>query len=214
MPSNALTLDAEQAARRYLDAELGARAPVQLTLVGTFSEEPLPDEGPVSVFSFELLPACDLGTAGGAPIASRHYVVAGQTQPNFFPAYGFDADDAYSFHIGTRFALEMGLAVADARDEPVDARQALRTLVAAINPDVPIEQERLVALFRCGERLLAVYLVTLRGRDVYCTGADCPPGFYELTHHPPQVVLRLHLGKLLRTEAPDAAQRAAVRIRP
>jgi hypothetical protein len=66
---------------------------------------------------------------------------------------------------------------------------------------VPIEQERLSRLFRCQDRVFAVYRVRLNGRDVHCFGADCPPGFSELTDHPPLVALRLHLGQLIQAEA-------------
>ena len=64
-----------------------------------------------------------------------------------------------------------------------------------------IEHEELAGLIRCLDRCFAVYRVVLRGRPVYCLGAGCPPGFYELTDHPPQVALCLHLGQLIREEA-------------
>ena len=60
----------------------------------------------------------------------------------------------------------------------------------------------MAALFQCEERLFAVYRLTLNGAETaYFMGGDCPPGFYRLTEHPPQVALRLHLGKLIRAEA-------------
>ncbi len=184
-----------KAAGEYLRAQLGQRAPHELKLVETFREQPLAGEGPVALFTFDCLDGL------GRVADPRHYVVVGQTTPNYFPAYGLGPDDAYSFHIGTRFMLEMGVSVADARFEPADARESLRALLAACNPGVPIEREELAGLFRCQERLFAVYRVTLGGQDVYCMGADCPPGFYELTDYPPQIALRLHLGQLIRAEA-------------
>jgi hypothetical protein len=55
---------------------------------------------------------------------------------------------------------------------------------------------------------LAIYRLRVGGLEVYGCGADCPPGFYPLTPHPPQVVLRLHLGQVIRHEARAEAQRA------
>jgi hypothetical protein len=184
-----------KAAGEYLSAQLGQRSPHELKLVETFREQPLEGEGPVALFTFDC--PGDPDRAGD----TRHYVVVGQTTPNYFPAYGLGPDDAYSFHVGTHFMLEMGVSIADAQLEPADAREHLRALLAACNPGVPVEHEELAGLFRCQERLFAVYRVTLGGQDVYCMGADCPPGFYKLTGHPPQVALRLHLGKLIRAEA-------------
>lgn len=192
-----------QAAREYLGQQLGVRAPADLTLAGLFDEQPLAGEGPVALFSFTLAPPAP-GVAD-----PRHYVAVGQTEPNYFPAYGLPPDDAYSLHIGTRFVLGLGVGVADPADEPPAARAAMRALVAACNPGVAIEREELAGLYRCAAQLFAVYRVTLRGQDVYCLGADCPPGFYTLPGHPPQVVLRLHLGKLIRREARLEAQAAA-----
>ncbi|MFQ5806671.1 MAG: hypothetical protein ACE5I3_09495, partial [Phycisphaerae bacterium] len=139
----------------------------------------------------------------------KHYVAVGETEPNFFPAYGLSPDDAYSFHVGTRFALEMGLQMVDASLEPPGARPLLRAAVRSYAAGAKLEKEELAALFRCEEGLFAVYRLTLDGQDVYCMGADCPPGFYRMTAQPPQVALRLHLGKLIRAEAarrmPDEA---------
>jgi len=95
----------------------------------------------------------------------------------------------------------MGLSVVDVNQETKGARERMRSFVAACNPGVPIEHESLAGLFRCADRLFAVYRARLRGQDVYCVGADCPPGFYQLTAYPPQVALALHLGQLIRAEA-------------
>lgn len=192
-------------AQAYLERELGARAPKVLSSVAELNERPLDGEGPASVFSFDLPPASPVC----APDATRHYVVVGETEPNYYPAYGLDADDAYSLHIGTRFMLGMGIAIVGADAEPPDARDRVRELTALCNPDVPIEDVELGALFRCEDELYAVYVVSLAGRRVYCFGADCPPGFSEMTEHPPQVALRLHLGRLIRREGRDAARAGA-----
>jgi len=203
-------------AEEYLREQLGTQAPRELGFAAEFDERPLEEEGRVCVFTFDLgvitREAAASAQATLRRVAAPHYVVAGATSPNYFPQYGLAADDAYSLHLGTRFMLELGVARADPAEEPPQARDELRTLVGAAASGARIEREELAALFRCGEKLFAVYRLSLEGEgDVYCLGADCPPGFYRLTEHPPQVALRLHLGKLIRTEARDAA--AGFRVR-
>lgn len=194
---------AERQAREYLAQQLGSTAPEALRLEAEFDESPLEGEGRTSIWSFVLaLPgAC----AAGGPAVQRHYVAVGQTQPNYFPAWGLDADDAYSVHVGTRFMLEMGMQRVEPQLEPPGAREELHRFVQRYAGGARLERESLAALFRCDEAYFAVYRLTLAGQDVYCMGADCPPGFYSLTEHPPQVALRLHLGKLIRAEARRAA---------
>jgi len=192
----------EQLALNYLQEQLGDRAPRQVRFEGEFDERPLDGEGATALFSFELLAERGVGSgARSGPAEVKHYVAIGETEPNFFPAYGLSADDAYSFHVGTRFVLEMGLQVVDTTYEPPTARSLLHAAVRNYAAGAKLEKEELAALFRCEEGLFAVYRLTLDGQDVYCMGADCPPGFYRMTEHPPQVALRLHLGKLVRAEA-------------
>lgn len=198
--------DLARLAQAYLARQLGLRAPSHLSLVATLAEQPLAGEGPVAIFSFEL-PHRTSAAANAAPPDPRHYVVVGTTEPNYFPAHGLPPDDAYSLHVGTRLALELGLEVVDTDTEPPEARRAMRAFVAACNPDAPIERESLAGLFRCEDRLFAVYRVTLRGHDVYCLGADCPPGFCDQADLPPQVALRVHLGRVIRAEARREARR-------
>lgn len=95
----------------------------------------------------------------------------------------------------------------DAQAEPPGAREAVRDLAAAYNLGVAVTDVELAGLFRCGDEHLAVYRLRLGALEVYCCGADCPPGFYALTRYPPQVTLRLHLGNLIRHEAREDAQR-------
>jgi hypothetical protein len=194
------SIDLESVARDYLALQLGGRAPERLVPVATFSERPLAGEGPVTIFCFDL-PAGTPGTPAFGGRDPRHYVVVGQTVPNYFPSYGLDADDAYSLHIGTRFMLEMQISRAEPTDEPPGARETLRKFVQGCNPRAAIGPDELMMLFRCEDRLFAVYRVAVVGRRLYCMGGDLPPGFYDLADHPPQVALRLHLGKLIREEA-------------
>lgn len=206
--------ETEQAALAYLSAQLGARAPQYLRLEGEFDESPLEDEGSAAVFSFELVPGGGSATPGaaGEPECAtdrKHYVCAGTTAPNFFPAYGFDVEDAYSFHLGTQFMLAMGVQKIDDALEPPGARARTKDFVAHYARGVSLDSIELAALFRCEEQYLAVYRLTLSGDSLFCLGADCPPGFYRLTQYPPQVVLRLHLGKLIRAEARNERERDA-----
>lgn len=191
------------AAAQYLQSELGHLAPGELRLEQTFDERPLDGEGPTSLFSFDL-------TVGGGDAQCpaeirRHYVVAGQTTTNYFPAYSFDADEGYSFHIGTLFMLEMRVSLIDHADEPPGARESLKNLIRAYGDASNIGEPELAALFRCDDAVFAVYRVDVEGRTVYGMGADCPPGFYELIDFPPQTALRLHLGKVIREEARSGA---------
>ena len=200
-----------EAAHAYLARELGPRAPSELREIARFDEAPLDGEGPVTLFAFTLPTDCRAAGAEDAPSAAAHYVVVGQTEPNYYPAYGLGPDDAYSLHIGTRFALGVGLAVAPPADEPAGAADTVRSWVEACNPGVPLERFRLASLFRSGEQVFAVYSVTLAGRNAYCFGADCPPGFGDRDDVPPQVSLRLHLGRVIRSEARHESRRAAER---
>lgn len=194
----------EQAARAYLREQLGDRAPANLIIRATFSETPLQGEGTASLFSFTL-PQISAASICAAPgDKSDHYVVAGETTPNYFPTYDLDPDDGYSLHIGTRFMLEIGIGRIAEDHEPAGARDAMRRAVQDALPNTAIENESLAGLFRGQEQTYAVYRLRLGGQDVYFMGGDCPPGFYRLTQWPPQVALRLHLGKLIRAERPDA----------
>lgn len=192
-------LDTEKNAFDYLRAQLGERAPQSLELVGCYNEKPIDGEGAVSLYSFELELGAGDDRCERKPM--RHYVVVGETTPNYFPAYTFDADDAYSFHIGTRFMLEMRVSRVDDTEEPPGAREAVRNMIRAyVHSDV-VSTEQLAGLFRFDETVFAVYRVEIDEQPVYVMGADCPPGFYTLTNYPPQTALRLHIGKLIRDEA-------------
>jgi hypothetical protein len=194
----------EALANAYLAQQLAERAPTTLMYEGTFDEQPLDGEGRTTLFSFVLpatgLPAGPLGQRPG----ERHYVAVGETEPNYFPSYGLGSDDGYSLHLGLHFALELGIRFVAPALEPPRARAALEEFARACAPGAQLGGVELPALFRCDEQYFAVYRLTLDGQAVYCLGADCPPGFYRLTPHPPQVALHLHLGQLIRAEAQQA----------
>jgi len=188
----------EADARAYLTEQLGPRAPQALGFEDAFDEAPLDGEERTVLFSFFLEPERWCGNPLPPP---RHYVAVGRTTPNYFPAYGLGVDDAYSFHVGLRFMLELEIGLVDPSREPPGAREALREFVRLCAPAARLDGDELAALFRCQDQHFAVYRLTLSGGPVYCLGADCPPGFYRLTEYPPQVALTLHLGKLIRAEA-------------
>ncbi|RMF74142.1 MAG: hypothetical protein D6744_14880 [Planctomycetota bacterium] len=190
----------ESQALAYLRKVLGERAPRYITLEREFAEAPLDGEGAAMLFSFDLEPGP--GAAQSCTASDRrHYVVAGRTEPNYFPAYGLDADRGYSVHIGTRFMLEMRVAIADPNDEPPGARSGVERFIAEYAAAAPYEPLELAALFRCEDEYFAVYRTRIADTEYYCFGAACPSGAYAMTHLPPQAVLRLHLGQVIRAEA-------------
>lgn len=197
----------EAGATQYLREQLGDRAPDYLRLEGHFSETPLEGEGRVWLFSFPL--QVGAATAECGEQARKHYVAVGETTPNYFPAYDLGPNDAYSFHIGTRFMLTMEIQIVDSSHEPPGARNALQALLENYAQGAQVEEQELAALFRCEEAYFAVYRVRLNGAQYYCFGADCPSGFCAVAAHPPQMALRLHLGRLIREEARRESMPAA-----
>ncbi len=183
------------AAAEFLIAQLRERAPASLQFEAAFDEQTLEGEGRAAVLSFDL-PAAN---AHCEPGETRHYVVVGQTAPNYYPAYGLGADDAFSLHVGTRFMLAMQIGRVEP-PEPVEVRSAMQSVVASIAGAAAAESAALAGLFACEEQRYAVYRVAANGEAVYFVCGDCPPGFYRLAAHPPQVALRLHLGKVIRAE--------------
>jgi hypothetical protein len=201
--SGAVTVDWQQfetLARDYLTQHLGHAVPGELRRERMFDEQPLEGEGRTALFSCILsLPSAIL--ARGVQPRPDFYVAVGATEPGLFPTYDLGVDDAYSLHVGTRFMVVMQAARLEPSDEPPDARARLHSFVRECAPEGRIGAEELAVLFGVDERLFAVYRLTINGDPVYCMGADCPPGFYRMTQHPPQIALHLHLGKLIRNEA-------------
>jgi len=189
-----------QQARAYLTAELRERAPERLYLVASYDEAPLAEEGLTALFSFSL----SVGPGAGTP--QEHYVVVGQTTPNYYPAYDLRADDVYSLHIGTLFALTVGLTTLPLDEAPPEAGAALRAAIRAVVPDVEVDEPVVTGLFRCEDETFAVYRVRVDGTEFAGCGADCPPGVYHRPDLPPAVVLRWHLGRLIRGEGEAAAE--------
>ena len=150
---------------------------------------------------------------GGGPecagAALPHYVAVGGESPNYFPAYGLDAEDAFSLYIGTVFMLELGVTRADPASEPPGGAESVVGFAARQAPGLSVEQVRLDALFRTEDVYFGVYRATVGGRVTSCVGAlpfdvgnqAATPAFYERVDLPAPVLLRLHLGRLIRQEA-------------
>lgn len=181
----------------FLRAQLGDRAPQRVIFEHAFSEAPLEGEGPAAVVSFELAPEA----AGPCPgEANDFYAVVGETQPNYYPSYGLTPDDVYSLHIGTRFMLEMGLQRTDNAVAPPEALSAVRGFLIRHVPEDRIKEIEVELVMRGEDAVWVVYRVTIGEQRFFCPAGDCPTGCYEMTEHPPQVALRLHLGKIIRAE--------------
>jgi len=101
-PDGSNTAEWSAFALEYLAGQLRDAAPKRLGPPAFFPRNPLESEGPCLVFSF----IADRAGQGG----EMHYVVVGQTEPNYYPAYGLDADEAFALHIGTRFMLVLQIA--------------------------------------------------------------------------------------------------------
>jgi hypothetical protein len=192
--------DWRQRGWEYLRSALGDRLPSELRPVQAFDEHPLDGEGPVGLFTFDL-PVGDpvlrrLPTADPA-----HYLVAGQTDPNYFPTYGLSPDQGYSLHIGTRFMLVLGISLAETPGDLTPVRAALEDVALGCNPGRSTESLEPVAVYRADQQQFAAFRLRMGSQEFYAIGGDCPPGFYELTNLPTAVVLRLHLGQLIRAEA-------------
>lgn len=191
----------QSTALQFLNQELGDRSPQSVGEPTVYREEVLQGEGATAVLSFEL-PAAN-PQACTPDYDPQHYVVVGETIPTYFPAYQFSPDEAYSVHLGTRFLLYMQARGLDLAAEPEGSRDQMRAFVKGATPSATLEDDELVTLFQVGEQHFGVYRVTLNGETVFFVGLDCPPGFYRMMDLPPQVVLRFHLGQLVRQE-PDS----------
>lgn len=182
----------EQRARAYLAAEFGADAPAALTPLATFDEAVLEGDGPVTLFSFE--------SARGQVAPAAYIVVAGRTQPNYYPDWGLDAEDVFSLHVGTRFMLVMEIQQAVVTELPPGFRDELVRSLGTVAPGEPVEDFRVAAAFRLEQRYHFVCRLRLGGEELYVLGGELPLGIYRRIELPPHVMYRLHLGKVIRME--------------
>jgi hypothetical protein len=185
----------EQLAREYLDRELGADAPTQLTPLGPFDESPLEGEGAVTLFSFEA-------SIGGAE-TKTYNVVAGRTVANYYPSYNLAHEDIYSLHVGTRFMLVLEVGLLPVEQLPPSVEADISRAIAGVAPGEPVTDFELVAAFAVEDQKHAVGRCRIGREAVYVLGGDLPLGIYRQIHLPPQVVYRLHLGNVIRMERPQ-----------
>ena len=176
----------------YLSEHFKEAAPKKLSKPMLFERSPLEGEGATVVFEF----SADRSGRG----AERHFVVVGQTEPNYYPAYDLSGEEAFDLHLGTRFMLVMGVGQVDGADDEYDATADARGIVDRISPKAAIEDVALAATFEVGGQLHAVIRCKLSGQPVYIMGRDAPPGFSRRTDLPPQAAYRMHIGQVLRRE--------------
>lgn len=196
-PPDAGNLDAwREFALAYLRTQWPKDAPSTLESPTVFPRSPLEGEGAVAIFPF----ATARVAAGGDP---RMYVVVGETEPNYYPAYGLSVDDAFSLHLGTRFMLVMGVGLHESgTSEEYDAVDDARRIVSRVSSSASVEDVRIAAQFNVEEQIHSVLKARVAGREVYILGRDAPMGFVERADLPAPVAYRLHLGRVLRAE-PD-----------
>ncbi len=185
--------DHKSAALAYLAETLKAAAPADVSLEATFTGEPLEREGAMSVFSFEA----SLG--GGEP--ERYWVVAGQTEANYYPHWGLTSEQVYDLHLGTRFMLVVGVSAIPIEGLGNDAAESVTSFIRSANPGEPVGDVEPAAVFAVEDGTFAVFRARIRDEEVYVLGVDCPPAIYPEAELPPHVILRRHLGVLIREEA-------------
>lgn len=186
----------------YLADQLGSAAPKTLLNPTLFPRSPLEGEGPTVLFDF----TANLSGRDEQP----YHVIVGKTQPNYYPAYGLSAEEAFDLHLGTRFMLVMGVALIkespteqspdDSPELAYDAAADARGIVDRIVPGAAIDDLTTAASFDVDGRIHTVLRCRVAGEPVYVMGRDAPPGFSKRIDLPAQVVYRLHLGHVLRHE--------------
>lgn len=181
----------------YLREQLGERAPDVLGVGRIFDANPLEGEGPVAVFPFDLQHIGE-GDRG-------HFVVIGRTEPNYYPAYGLDAEDIFHLHLGTRFMLVMQVAQRSPQPEDdFDPQREARAIVDRVAPQAKIEELSVAACFDVEGQLHAVLKCRIDGTDAYLMAGEAPRGFSTDVCLPPQVAYRIHLGRVLLAEPKPA----------
>ena len=180
----------------YLADQFPERPPADLSNPTIFSSSPLEGEGPVVLYEFSANP--------GNHEESCYFVAVGKTVPNYYPAYGLDVHEAYDLHLGTRFMLVMGVGQADSSLlSDFNAAARAREIVDRVAPGEPIEGLKVSSAFEVAGQLHVVLSCTLGGERVFLFAGECPPGFSRRADVPPNVVYRIHLGRVLRGEPGD-----------
>jgi hypothetical protein len=186
------TVTHEQMARDYLAEQFGADAPHELTTVASFAEKALESEGAITIFAFRA--------ARGDNTLQDFYVVAGETEPNYYPAMDLPPDDIYSLHLGTRFMLVLEIQQLAVSELAPSFQEDLLQTLARVAPGEPVQDFRTLAAFGMDGQKHAVCRLRLGPEEIYVLGGDLPLGIYRRVDLPPHVIYRLHLGKVIRME--------------
>ena len=179
----------------YLRTELKDAVPGELQFVGTFDGSLLEGDGALHIFQFTA-------AVGGNP-AESYFVVVGDTEPNYYPAYDLTGDDMYSVHLGTRFMLVVGVGQLPTNELPDTLEQDVVADLARIAPAEPITHFEIAAAFHVENQKHAVCKLNIASERVYIITGDLPLGICRRIDLPPHVVYRLHLGSVIRSEASD-----------
>jgi len=186
----------------YLREQLGSDAPHTLGDPTVFTWSPLEGEGAAAVFAFSATRGTNQPTA--------YYVVAGETESNYYAAEDLTPEEAWELHLGTRFMLVLGVAqmpISGApEDPPYDMQGDAELIVRRVSDTASIDNVHLAAMFDVDGHKHAVLRARLSGKPVYIMARDAPHGFSTKTHLSPHFAYRLHIGHVLRREAkPDAS---------
>lgn len=188
--------DHEQKARAYLDAQFPGGTYEHLTPAAMFDESPLEGEGPATLFAFTARP-------GGEP--EQFLVVAGGTQANYYPSWNLSSDEVYDLHIGTRFMLVMEIAQSPLEELSQDFADQATSIIGGALPGHGIEDVLPIAAFRLEEQTHAVVGARVSGQPIRAVlGGELPLGLSDRTDLPPHVLYRMHLGRVIRAEKPEA----------
>lgn len=185
----------ETLAHAYLKQQFGPQGYAGLAVLGGFDEQPLEGEGAVTVFTFT--------TRRPGTLPEHCFVVAGQTEPNYYPFLNLSAEDCYNLHVGTRFMLVLEIAQLS-EDAPVGDLNALAaTALAGVVPGQPVTDVKLAAAFKLDDQSHIVVRASVGAEEVYLVLGDLPLGVYRHIQLPPHVIYRMHLGQVIRLEKAD-----------
>ncbi len=185
--------DHREAALDYLRRALGAAAPAALVEIGRLKQSPLEGEGAITAFAFSA--------AVGGGTVEQYVVVAGDTEPNYYPVWNLSPDEYLRLHLGTRFMLVLQIAQLP-HDPEAAALADMRGQLAGVVPGQPVEDLAAAATFGLDRQRHVVARARIGPEPVYLLGGDLPLGIYRQVELPPHVVYRLHLGTVLCME-PD-----------
>lgn len=182
-----------RSALAYLTTELKDAASKELGEPHFCDASPLEGEGAIAAFPF----LADFGFDG----EQRHWVVVGETQPNYYPHYDLEPLDVFCLHWGTRFMSVLGVPQADtAANKGYDPVQDARQTLDRIAPREPIEAVEVAVTFDVEGEKHSVLRCRLNDESIYIFGRDAPPGFSRRIDLPPHVAYRIHLGRVLMRE--------------